>query len=108
MIIALGVALSSWYYRPTASTKTKRRWSRKPIAPKIVKGVIKIAEDNPWYGYKRIAVMCRRAEHKVSNRQVYWVMRDTGLLQQRKKSRDAELHQTSKLYELLPTGPNGL
>jgi transposase InsO family protein len=67
-----------------------------------------MAETNAWYGYKRIAVMCRREEHKVSNRQVYWVMQDNGLLQQRKKSRDAELHQTSKLYELLPTGPNGL
>ena len=67
-----------------------------------------MAEENPWYGYKRIAVMCRRDEVKVSDRQVYRLFKEHDLLHLKKKIRDAELHQTSKLYELLPTGPNGL
>lgn len=49
-----------------------------------------------------------RAGAKVSNRQAYRVMCNHGLLHQRKRSRRAELHQSSKLYELLPTGPNEL
>lgn len=68
--------------------------------------VVKMAEANPWYGYKRIAVMCRRAGHAVTNRQAYRVMRRHGLLQKRRRTRTAEVYQASKLYELLPTGPN--
>ncbi len=70
--------------------------------------VVKMAEANPWYGYKRIAVMCRRAGHAVTNRQAYRVMRRHGLLQKRRRTRTAEVYQASKLYELLPTGPNEL
>lgn len=66
-----------------------------------------MAMANPWYGYKRIAVMCRRAGHAVTNRQCYKVMKQRGLLQKR-KARAAELYQTAKLFELLPTGPNEL
>ncbi len=74
----------------------------------IEQAVLKKAKEYPWYGYKRIAVMCRRDDVQVSNRQAYRVMARHGLLQKRRRSRDAELHQASKLYELLPTGPNGL
>lgn len=65
------------------------------------------ALTNPWYGYKRIAVMCRRADQPVTNRQTYVVMKDHGLLQ-KKKPREAELYQAAKLWELLPQGPNDL
>lgn len=67
-----------------------------------------MAKANPWYGYQRIAVMCRRAGDAVGNRETYRVMKAEGLLQKRKKRNDAELHQASKLYELLPEGPNEL
>lgn len=50
-----------------------------------------MAEANPWYGYKRIAVMCRRAGHAVTNRQAYRVMRRHGLLQKRRRTRTAEV-----------------
>lgn len=70
--------------------------------------MLKKANSNPWYGYKRIAIMCRRAGQQVSGRQAYRVMREHGLLQKRRRSRDAELHQASKLYELLPIAPNEL
>lgn len=69
---------------------------------------MKMAETNPWFGYKRIAVMCRRAGVAVTNRQAYVVMRSHGLLQRRRRGRKAELHQTRKLYELLPMRPNEL
>jgi len=109
VLVALGIAIASWYYRPRpATTKKPARWRRKPLPAADAKKVLAMAKANPWYGYKRIAVMCRRAKTKVSNRQVYWVMRDNDLLQQRSQCRDAELHQTAKLYELLPTAPNDL
>ena len=109
VLVALGIAISTWYYRPQPFTSRKRpRWRRKELPSDVVEKVVKMAEDNPWYGYKRIAVMCRRAKLKVSNRQVYNVMKDRDLLHKKKLCRDAELHQTAKLYELLPNGPNDL
>jgi len=54
------------------------------------------AQANPWYGYKRIAVICRRAQQRVKNREAYRVMKEHGLLQKR-RPRKAELHRASKL-----------
>lgn len=62
---------------------------------------------NPWYGYKRVAVVCRRLGLEVNNRQAYRVMKKAGLLQKRGRT-TAELHQARKLFELLPTAPNQL
>ena len=42
---------------------------REPIPPEIERIVIYYAKLYPWYGYKKIAVICRRAGHKVKNRQ---------------------------------------
>jgi hypothetical protein len=66
-----------------------------------------MATENPWYGYKRIAVMCRRAGQAVRNRQAYRAMKDHGLLHKR-RPRTPELYQAAKLYELLPRQPNDL
>ena len=65
-----------------------------------------MATENPWYGYKRIAVMYRRAGSVVRDREAYVVMRDHGLLQ-KPKTRRAEVYQAAKLFGLLPQGPNG-
>lgn len=65
------------------------------------------AEAFPWWGYKRIAVVCRRRGLEVSNRQVYRVMKAHGLLQ-KPQPRAAELYQAAKLFELLPQRPNDL
>lgn len=73
----------------------------------VEEAVVLMARNNPWYGYKRIAVMCRRAGVTVNNRQVYGAMKRRDLLQKR-KARQAELYQALKLYELLPQGPNEL
>jgi len=62
---------------------------------------------NPWYGYKRVAVICRRLGLAATNRQAYRVMKKAGLLQKRGTT-TAQLHQARKLFELLPTAPNQL
>jgi putative transposase len=61
----------------------------------------------PWWGYKKVAVICRRHGWAVSNRFVYRVLKAAGLLQ-RRRPRDPELYQASRLFELLPKGPNEL
>lgn len=104
----VGVAASSWY-RPPGDEQTRKRPGPPPqtIPDEVVQAVVTMATDNPWYGYKRIAVMCRRAGQPVNDRQAYLVMRTHKLLQ-RPKSREAELHQTAKLFELLPQKSNDL
>jgi transposase InsO family protein len=73
----------------------------------VVKWVVEMATNNPWYGYKKIAVLCRRAQQPVKNREAYRVMKKEGLLRKR-QPRKAAIHQTAKLFELLPCGPNQL
>jgi putative transposase len=67
----------------------------------------RFAERSPWWGYKRIAVVIRRAGVGVSNKQVYRVMKATGLLQ-KPRGRDAAVYQAARLFELLPQRPNEL
>jgi hypothetical protein len=73
----------------------------------IRQAVIAMATANPWYGYKRIAVMCRREGQAVKDRHAYAVMRAAGLLQ-KVRPRAPELYQAAKLFELLPQKPNDL
>ena len=103
---ALGIAASTWYRKPA---EERKRPGPRPgaVSPEISGWVRRMAIANPWYGYKRIAVMCRRAGQPVTNRQAYRVMKDAGLLHKR-VCREAELYQAAKLFELLPQGPNGL
>jgi len=102
----LAIETSSWYHRPRPERKRPGPAPR-PIPASIDAAVVSMATTNPWYGYKRIAVMCRRAEQAVTNRQCYVVMKQHGLLQ-KPRPRDAELYQAAKLFELLPEGPNDL
>jgi len=78
------------------------------IPGEVVIAIVRMAQDNPWYGYKRIAVMCRRSGAHITNRQSYQVMKKNDLQHKRLKAKLAELHQMQKLYELLPQGPNEL
>ncbi len=104
----LGIASSSWYHRhKPVCDRVRPGPAPTPVPPEIEQAVVAMATDNPWYGYKRIAVMCRRAKHTVTNRQCYKVMKQHGLLQKR-KARAAEVYQAAKLFELLPSGPNEL
>ncbi len=105
---SLGIACSSWYHRPIAPQERRRPGpaSRQP-SPEVTGWVVAMAKTNPWYGYKRIAVMCRRAKQAVTNRDAYRVMKAHGLLH-RPRAREAEVYQAARLYELLPSGPNQL
>jgi transposase InsO family protein len=108
VLATLGVASSSWYRPAVAADRRKRPGpAPKPIPLEVTRWVIAMARANPWYGYKRIAVMCRRAGQRVKNRQAYRVMSEAGLLH-KPICRKAELYQAAKLFELLPDGPNDL
>ncbi len=101
---ALSIAHSSWYHKPLPPSQRKRPGpAAKPIDEQIVRVVILTAELYPWYGYKKIAVICRRAGYKVKNRHAYRVMNEYGLLHRRRRS-SVEIYQAAKLYELLPKG----
>ena len=105
---ALGIARSCWYYQAIPKSEQKRPGpAPKPIANDIVEVVRQNSESYPWYGYQKIAVICRRQGYEVKDRQAYQVMQAYDLLHQRAVTR-ASLHQVLKLYELLPQGPNEL
>ena len=104
----LGIAPSSWYRQPIPAERRRRPGPQpKPIPKKVEDAVVTMATENPWYGYQRIAVMCRRKSEPVTDRQAYRVMKLHDLLH-RPRPRAAEWYQASKLYELLPQGPNEL
>lgn len=104
----LGIATSSWHHRHVPREQRRRPGpAPKCIPAEIEQAVLAMARANPWYGYQRIAVMCRRKQQPVKNRQCYQVMKRHGLLQ-RKPPRQAEIYQAAKLWELLPKGPNDL
>lgn len=102
----VGVAPSSWHHQPQAERKRPGP-SPQAIPAEIIEGVVKMATENPWYGYRRIAVMCRREGLAVTDRQAYRVMKDRKLLKQ-KRTRDAEVYQAARLFELLPQAANDL
>lgn len=105
---ALEIPTSSWYRKPIPEDQRRRPGPEaKPIPEEVEKAVVTMATENPWYGYHRIAVMCRREGSSVTDKQAYRVMKEHGLLH-KPRSRVAELYQASKLYELLPQGPNEL
>jgi len=102
----LGLACSSFFRRPVASRRRPGPAPR-PLDPELAAVVRGFAEQYPWWGYKRLAVVLRRAEVAVTNRFVYRVLKAAGLLI-RPRCRDAELYQAARLFELLPEGPNQL
>ena len=69
---ALGIAHSSWYRKSIPTSERKCPGPvRKPLAEQIVRVVIQYAKLYAWYGYKKIAVICRRAGYKVKNRHAW-------------------------------------
>lgn len=106
VVRAIGWPASSFFRTPQGSKKRPGPRPR-PLDPAKAQAVRETAWACPWWGYKRIAVVCRRSGLSVSNRFVYRVLKAAGLLQ-RRRSRSAELHQAARLFELLPKGPNEL
>jgi putative transposase len=105
----LGVPASAWYAAPRGAAGGARRPGPKPrpVPEPVSQAILAAAEAFPWWGYKRIAVVCRRRGVRVSNKQAYRVMREHGLLR-KPVARAAELYQSAKLFELLPQRPNDL
>ena len=103
---AIGVARSSWYARPVDNPR--RAGARpKPVPQHLREAVVRCAVRYPWWGYKRIAVVCRRDGVEVTDRPVYKVMREARLLQL-KRTRKAAFYQAARLFELLPVSCNRL
>jgi transposase InsO family protein len=71
--------------------------------------VLTVAQAFPWYGYKKIALICQRLDEPVPRRRVYRILKEAGLLHQL-KARVAERarQEVAKLYQLLPKRPNEL
>ncbi len=103
---ALGVAVSVWYGKAVLEPKKP---GRKPQAvPEALAAQIRaLAERYPWWGYKRIAVVARRAGVVVSNQVIYRGFKAAGWLA-KKRVREASLYQAARLFELLPRAPNEL
>ncbi|MCA9540846.1 MAG: IS3 family transposase [Myxococcales bacterium] len=105
----LPLCVSSCYPRHRPAPTGGRRGPAPTPVPEGTAATIKaMAEANPWYGYKRIAVMCRREKGPtVTDRQAYKVMKAEGLLHKPTPTK-AELHQAEKLFDLLPSAPDQL
>ena len=104
----LGLGVTNWY-RESIPQELRKRPGPPPeeVPLEIEKAIVAMATQNPWYGYKRIAVMCRRAGTAVTNRQAYKAMKRNGLLRKKRRPQ-AMLYQASKLFDLLPKKPNDL
>ena len=104
----LGLGVTNWY-RESIPQELRKRPGPPPeeVPPEIERAIVAMATQNPWYGYKRIAVMCRRAGTAVTNRQAYKVMKRNGLLRKKRRPQ-AMLYQASKPFDLLPKKPNDL
>ena len=105
VVRTLGLPCSSFFRRAVASRGRPGPRPR-PLDPQLSEVVVYFAKQMPWWGYKRLAIVLRRAGYGVTNRFVYRVLKAADLLL-RKRSRDVELYQAAKLFELLPQGPNG-
>jgi putative transposase len=103
---AVGVAPSTWYRRAEAEPKRPGP-PPKPLDEGLKATVVSFATMYPWWGYKRLTIVLRRAGHAVGKKFVHAVFKAEGLLQKRRATK-AELYQSAKLFELLPTRPNAL
>lgn len=106
VVVAVGWSPSSFFHKPKSSRR-KPGPKPRPLDPVLSEKVREAALAYPWWGYKRLAVICRRAGLRVSNRFVYRVLKEAGLLC-KKVRRKAEAYQAARLFELLPKGPNEL
>ncbi len=108
---------ATWYRReaarrrPASSAKSPTRRGPTPqaIAPWERQVVDTVAKAFPWYGYKKIALICERLDEPIPRRKVYRIMQEAGLLHQRQRRIEARARQdVARLYQLLPKAPNEL
>ena len=108
---------ATWYRRvaargrpPSPEKESPRRGPQaREITPWERCVVETVARAFPWYGYKKIALICRRLDETVAVRKVYRIMKDAGLLHRLKKRTEERARQeVARLYQLLPTKPDAL
>ena len=108
---------ATWYRRQAADCKPappkKAPARRGPQAHKInpwERQVVEtVARAFPWYGYKKIALICERLDEPIAVRKVYRIMKEAGLLHRLKKRVEERARQeVARLYQLLPKRPNDL
>lgn len=104
VVRAVAWPTSSFFHQPKAERKRPGPAAR-PLDPERRAKVKAVALEYPWWGYKRLAVVCRRLGLKVSNRFVYRVLKAEDLLR-KPQPRKAELYQAARLSELLPEVPD--
>lgn len=121
MLDALG-ARASWYRRvaaapsgpsavsPPAPLARKRRGPAPPPIDAHERHVIQtVAQAFPWYGYKKIGLICQRLDEPIARRKIYRVMKECGLLHRLRKRIHARAGlEVQRLSELLPKRPNEL
>jgi len=104
----LDISKSSWYYIGKVIEKRHTPGPLPMQIPAEVSSLIcKTADENPWYGYRKIGIICRWTNAAITDRQVYRIMKDNNLLH-KKKDRSIEIRQAQKLFELLPRKANQL
>ena len=76
MTTALHLPRAAQRLRHALEESEPKRPGRKPrVVPEaLAEKVRAVAREYPWWGYKRIAVVVRRAGDEVSNKQVYKVL----------------------------------
>jgi putative transposase len=106
-----------WYRQEAASRRPAppvRPSSRRGPLPKEItpweRHVVEtVARSFPWYGYKKITLICQRLDEPLSRRKVYRIMKEAGLLHQRKRRIEERARQDlARLHQLLPQAPNEL
>jgi len=104
----LGLPISSYYHQGVLESDRKRRGPPPQAIPEsVVNRITALAEEYPYWGYKRIAIIARREGIKIGNKVTYQIYKANSLLSRRKPHK-AALYQAAKLYELLPSGVNEL
>jgi hypothetical protein len=72
VVDAIGWPRSSFYHRRIDAAKLKPKGPPPDWMSDLVRG---LAKRYPFWGYKRIAVICRRRGHKVSDKKAYRIFK---------------------------------
>ena len=64
----VGIAPSSWHRVPHEGARKRPGPPPRPLSDEVVTAVVEMATTYPWYGYKKIAIMCRRDGQAVVDR----------------------------------------
>jgi transposase InsO family protein len=94
---------------PPATNPPRRGPLPREVSPHERHVIDTVARACPWYGHKKVALICGRLDEPIARRKVYRVMKEAGLLHRLNKRIDERVRQeVQRLSELLPKRPNEL